>query len=289
MSINQMPEQQSSNNQINLHTGNFLRLLRLSRNISIENLAGSCGFNYRTLQKIEKGETKQPNREILLALLRELNKIKKLDATERNKVLEPFGYRDQAPLPEKTEITYVTQQWEKSVFELPHPACLVDFAHRVHSWNRYAPRLVGLTYGHPGMENIRGKTLFDLLFNKNFSDAFGLQNKEDFLVDMLEVMRSEFEAFKEEDWCKECIQATSEAYPEFSRLWEEIQSKPVRQLSLRMIGPFLLEPKDSAPLSFYMLGTDFMSDSRFRVIQYLPANIVTMRQCLEWVEAESEN
>jgi transcriptional regulator with XRE-family HTH domain len=274
---------------IALPPGTCLRQLRNERGLSMDDLAYSSNITYRALQRIESGKTKLPSRHNLIALLNNLNAVKKISAAERLKVLTPFGYRDQTPLPDETEIINITQQWEKSVFELPHPACLVDCAHRIHAWNRYGPRLVGLTYGHPGMENIRGKTLFDVLFNQSFATAFGLQNKDDFLIDMLEVMRSEFEAFKDEDWCKECIQNTSAAYPEFRRLWGKINTYPVRRLSLRMIGPFLLNPTGNAPLSFYMLGTDFMSDSRFRVIQYLPANMATMRQCLTWVEAESQN
>lgn len=254
----------------------------------MEGLAFSAKITYRALQRIESGKTKLPSRHNLISLLNHLSTILKISAAERLKILEPFGYSDQTPLPNQTDIISVTQQWKQSIFELPHPACLVDCAHRIHAWNHYAPYLVGLTYGHPGMENIRGKTLFDLLFNQNFASAFGLQNKDDFLVEMLEVMRSEFEEFKDEDWCTECIQNTSDAYPEFQRLWKKVNAHPVRKLSLRMIGPFLSNPSGDTPLSFYMLGTDFLSDSRFRVIQYLPANVETMRQCLAWVEAESQ-
>jgi transcriptional regulator with XRE-family HTH domain len=266
--------------------GASLRALRRARALSIEELAARSEVNYRTIQKIETGQTQQPAREILIALLRELSDVRKLNSTERKRVLEPFGYRDQSPLPETHEIEQIREQWERAVFELPHPAILVDFAHRIHSWNRYAPRLIGLPYGHPALNGLREKTLIDMLFDPQNAAAFGMENADDFLTEMLEVFRAEFEPFRQEAWCHEFLQMSSARYPLFREMWERLQSQPVRELSLRTIGPIELQPAGAGRLRFYLLGTDFLGDSRFRVIQYLPADATTLRQCLHWIEAE---
>lgn len=265
-------------------SGMYLRQLREERRISIDDLARWSQTTFRTLQKIETGKTLRPSRELLLRFLNELSAVVRLSSLERNRLLEPFGYRDQSPQPEAGEILRITEQWEKEAFELPHPACLVDCAHRIHAWNRYTPKMLGLEFGHPFMEHFRGKTLFDVLFDKSFSPAFTIPNKEGFVYEMLETMRSEFEPFKDEEWCQQCIQEAKIKYSEFRKHWEAMEKKPVRQLSLRMLGPIHMHPKEETQLHFYLLGTDFLSDSRFRVIQYLPADAATMRHCLSWIE-----
>ena len=52
---------------------------------------------------------------------------------------------------------------------------------------------------------------------------------------------------------------------------------PVQELGLRTMEPIITQPAEGEELSFHLLGTDFVNDSRFRVIQYLPANVATMR------------
>lgn len=267
--------------------GAYLRQLRQDRAISIDDMAGDCGTTFKTLQKIESGKTKQPSREMLLVLLEGLSRIKRLEPIERRKVLDYFCYRDLSPLPDKDEIERMRQEWEHPFFELPHPACLVDFVHRVHAWNRYAPKMMGLDDGHPALEYTRGKTLFDLLYSKQFSNYFCCKNKDFFVFNMMEMMRYEFEPFKEEDWCKKFIKDTICIYPELRDCWDKVLGNPLRESSLRLIGPIIMEPRRDSMLKFYLLSTDFISDSRFRVIQYLPGNPETMRQCLSWVESES--
>lgn len=266
--------------------GAYLRQLRQERGVSIMSLAGICSITYRTLQEIESGETTRPGRSTLLAILKGLSGVKKLGPNERNKVLEPFGYRDQSLLPENDEVATIARQWERSVFELPHPAYLVDFAHRFIAWNRYAPRVIGLTYGHPALEKMRGRTLFDLIFDRQFETAFAIKNKDTFVPEMLYVMRCEFEPFKDDEWCKECIRSAKATHPQFRAIWDKVQKMPVQELGLRTMGPIITQAAGGEELSFHLLGTDFVNDSRFRVIQYLPANAATMRQCLEWVEGE---
>lgn len=269
-----------------LAVGSYLRQLRKERGVSIDNLRYACAVTARTIQEIETAATVRPERKTLLALLQGLSTYKRLTSDERKKALEPFGYRDQSLLPEGEEITSIARQWESSVFELPHPAYLVDFAHRFLAWNRYAPRVIGLTYGHPALEKLRRRTLFDLIFDRQFETAFVIKNKEEFLPEMLYVMRCEFEPFKDDDWCKECIRQAREEHPAFRALWDKVQKKPVQQLGLRTMGPVVTQARGGVELRFHLLGTDFVNDSRFRVIQYLPADAATMRQCLEWVEEE---
>jgi transcriptional regulator with XRE-family HTH domain len=266
--------------------GSYIRQLREERKISIMTLAGLCAVMPRTIQEIETAATLRPARRTLLVILQGLSSIKRLSVDERKKVLEPLGYRDQSLLPDDEESASIAQKWEQSVFELPHPVYLVDFAHRLLAWNRYIPRLIGLNYGHPALEPMRRKTLYDLIFNKQFDSAFAIANKESFLPEMLYVMRCEFEPFKEDAWCKDCIKEARDNYPEFRMLWDKVQKMPIQELGLRTMGPIQIQPQGSALLSFHLLGTDFVNDSRFRVIQYLPANATTMRQCLEWVESE---
>ena len=285
MSINEKPIR-SDEKVMAAAAGMYLRQLREERKISIMNLGCLCRVVPRTIQEIETAATVRPKRHTLLAILHGLSSLKRLTTDERKKVLEPFGYRDQSLLPEGEEVLSIARQWERSVFELPHPAYLVDFAHRFITWNRYAPGVIGLTYGHPALEKMRGRTLFDLIFDRQFETAFAIKNKETFLPEMLYVMRCEFEQFKDDEWCKNCIRSAREAHPQFRALWDKVQKMPVQELGLRTMGPIITQPAGGEELSFHLLGTDFVNDSRFRVIQYLPANVATMRKCLEWVEAE---
>ncbi|MGC4044824.1 MAG: helix-turn-helix domain-containing protein [Armatimonas sp.] len=267
------------------YPGAYLRQFREERGISIDDLASSVNTTFRTLQKIETGKTLQPGRHIILALLDFLSNIKKLSPADRARILEPLGYRDRFSLPEADEIEQIIQEWERSSFDLPHPTCLVDRAYRIHAWNRYAPKMLGLEYGHPIMEYFRGKTLLDVFLDRNISSQFVIPNKETFVYEMLEVMRSEFASFREEEWCRQCIKDAKAKYADFRKHWEEMENKPVRQLSLHQLGPISILLNEDSLFRFHLLGTDFLCDSRFRVIQYLPSDVNTMRFCVNWIDS----
>lgn len=241
----------------------------------------------RTLMRFENGEGNLPLRGNLIAFLDALESTDKLPAGVRIQILAPFGYRDKYELPSDAEIQRELHLWRKSVSKLPHPVCLVDCGHRILDWNAYAPHLIGLTSRDGLMESFRRKTLLDMLFHSQYAQAFGIENSSAFLHDMLETMRAEFEPYKQEDWCKQCIESTKQQYPDFKALWEEIEQRRIREVTQRLLGPFQLNPLGKGSLTFFLLGMDSISDARFRTIHYIPADETTMARCLTWIQEEA--
>lgn len=145
-----------------------------------------------------------------------------------------------------------------------------------------------MRYNDPELRRFKNITTFDLAFNTTYKAALMIENRADFLPQMVYVMKREFAPFRSEAWCIECIEKAQEDYPELKQLWDIIPDEGLQALGLRTMGPIHLQVANGNRLKFQLLGTDFAFDPRFRIVQYIPLDEATMRQCLEWMEEEKQ-
>ncbi len=265
-----------------------LRALRKARKKSMVDIAAEACITYKTLAQIETGVTERPTKETLEKILTALDQISVVSSEERRAVFDAFDYKEALPLPTDDEIAWECRKWQEDYQNVPHPAYFVDFAQRLLHWNRYIPRFLGLKHDDPGMRRFKNITTFDLAFNPFYKATTMIENRADFLPQMVYVIKREFQPFRAQTWCVECIEKAQQNYPEFRAVWDAIPEEGLQSLGLRTMGPLHLRVTNGNLLKFQLLGTDFAFDPRFRSVQYIPLDDITMRQCVEWMEEEQQ-
>lgn len=254
--------------------GESLRALRKARRLSAQSLAAEAGISPTTLSHLENDQISQPDRETLEAILSILDHGRELSASERDGVLAPFGYRDGSRLPNAQDIAQALTAWEPYA-HLTLPSYLVDYAQRVHAWN-------ALALGFLGADTLQTRsqwTVFDIAFSDDFQGAVVVENRDVFMREFVEMVKREFVPFTGEAWLKECLEAAWAKYPEFRRLWDAIPDETLTPVSLRTLGPVSFSIGERRGLRFKIVGTDLVSDPRFRVVQYIPFDEETALRC----------
>lgn len=244
-------------------------------------------FSPEALSNIERGVTRQLPHETLERLLDALHQVAPLPLRTRNAVREAAGYRPRFPLPSADDIAWARQQWQQETEGLPYPAYLVDCAQRVLAWNDLALRLIGLHPTDPAVAQFQDSTIFDLACNPTYRATAQIANPETFLPQMVRVLKAEFQTYQHEPWLADCLEPALQRYPALRVLWETVPV-PVLPLGQRTMGPLHCRLPGGQVLCFQLLGAEFVSDPRFRGVQYLPADTTTLQQCLQWAEAADE-
>lgn len=275
---------------VDMSAGGYkLRALRKARKKSMEEIAGDAGISYKALAEIETGVTQRPTKETLDKILDALDRVSPISTEERLGIYDAFDYKAPFPLPSEEEVAWARKKWQEDYQNVPYPAYFVDFAQRLLDWNRYIPRFLGMKYNDPALSRFRNITIFDLAFNTVYKAASMIENADEFLPQMIYVIRREFQPFLSEAWCIECVEKAQQEYPKFKQLWEAVPQEGLQALGLRTMGPLHLRVANGKLLKFQLIGTDFAFDPRFRAVQYIPLDETTMRQCLEWMEEEKQS
>lgn len=262
--------------------GEALRELRKSRSFSIEQLAADAEISAPALSHIENGLVEQPKLDTLRKLFSVLNEKSDVLFSERKMILEGFGYKCLGDLPNTTDIKHAVKAWSVPFKQTGLPAYLVDYAQRVHDINDVALRFLGID---PEVEASFGWTVFDLAFNERFQNNVIITNRDEFILQMVKVMKSEFVSLMAEEWCINCIRDTQSNYPIFKTIWESINASETPEVGVRTMGPIHLSIDGMGDLSFDLVGTDLISDPRFRAIQYIPCDSNTYQKCFSLFNA----
>ena len=273
-------------NTAQIRTGKILRLLRKNRRLSIEAVAAEAGITSAALSRIETGLVMQPE----LKTLEKIHDVftgekidnvftsEELPFTEWAPVLEGFGYSSYKGLPSPSDIRQATKTWATPLRMFPLPAYLVDYAQRVHAWNDVALRFLGISNDSQELNNL---TLYDLAFDCRFQSAFEIKARDEFILHMVTILKSEAVPLMAEEWCIKCINDAKSKYPEMREIWDNIPDENLMSSPVRTMGPITLAFDSANIVQFNLLGTDLVSDHRFRVIQYIPLNEETAQKCFE--------
>ncbi len=273
--------------------GEKLRRLRQDRRgadgrrLTIEGLARAAGFDYRTISDIERGVMPNPALVTIQRIFTALAQVAAVAVEDKNAVLMAYGYQPIFVPPTDAEIARACQLWLEEYQHIYLPSYLISYDQRVLVWNRYAPRMMGLTletlpYG--SIENVR---VFDMLFNQQLPSTTRLLNADELAPKLLALVKAELRPFWDEPWYHEMVRTASENYPAFGPIWESIPDD-LKAVSIRTVGPIRLQYDADTVLSFNTYGADFVSDPRFRVVQYHPADPTTIKIWNQWVEEETQ-
>ncbi len=267
--------------------GKKLRELRLERSETIEHIAIDAGITYKALSEIERGITKRPSWENLYSILEALEEYGEIGGEDWQIVFESYGYRKPYPLPSEGEIKQARQQWREDYGHIIYPAYLVDFSQRVLDWNRYAPKLLGMSRADLRTNLFQNVTVFDLAFG--FSRRFiHVVNEEEYLYSFVYTTKNMMESYRDEPWYAKCMRVAWEQYPVFKKLWDSIPEDGPQPSLTGLAVPIVLDlPGESSHLTFQLVKVDFVADERFWIVQWIPVDEITMRRCLEWVQEEA--
>ena len=234
------------------------------------------------LQRVESGRVAQPGRVTVERIL------DALDArySERRDVLELFGYVVATPLPTPAEIDWARERCQHELHDVPFPAYVLDCLPRLISWNRLAPCLLGDGPGQAAFEALQGRSMLAPWFDP--SSPFGalVAEPDVFLPALIRAMRYEVDRYRQESWLVETLAQMQTELPRFRHYWTLGEQAPSPISAARVLVPVKLAVPGVGLLQFRLVAEPFVRDTRFRLIYYVPADPLTMRQCAAWAVRE---
>ena len=263
-----------------LKPGLLLRDLRKQRGLTLEQVANEIDITPLALSNIERKGAK-PQRGNLIALLDELNKIDPLTLQERRSMLAHYGYTDTAvpPNPNRKDQERAKAIWAKSFQKMATPAYLVDVEQVVLDFNDLALTLMNRT-----TEQVKGVTLYDLLFSEDAAGELEIVNREEVIFKTVVHIWSDYLPFQNEQWCKDSIARAKQRYPMFSQIYDTVAESNFMLKDVSVMEPVILKDAKDRVFRFRLVGLDIVGDPRFRVVQYIPMDGETMQLLADTIE-----
>jgi transcriptional regulator with XRE-family HTH domain len=256
--------------------GQRLRLLRESRGktqLAVE-LDGYLGTGY--LQRVESGKVQHPEYATLERILQALG----AHYTEQREVLELFGYRIGAPLPEDTEITWAIKACSAELYRAVFPAYLLDCAHRLLAYNVFVPKLFPLPVTEQKLKRL---SVVHLIFDPAYEVLQRIENRDEFFAAQLRTFRLQMRPYLQESWYETLLQGLCQDEL-FDMYWRRSGDEPMPSLAARPLVPLHIRDLNDQLLLFRLLSEPFGQDDRFRLIYCLPADALTIQWCLDVME-----
>lgn len=243
------------------------------------------GIDAAHLQRIETGKIRRPAADTLVAIL--AHGLAAPYRTRRD-VLDAFGYRLPWALPTEREIEEGRRLCTQELLSATWPAYLMDHGQRLWSWNRYVPRLLGLTPDDPAPARFVGLTVLDLVFNPAVGTNLMIANPERFRPLFLRMFKIQTQPHAHEPWFHDLI-ARARAWPGFDEMWAELPEDAEEVLATQPIIPIEFRVPDVAhPLRFRIALIYLSLDPRFQVVHWIPYGAATLRHCARWAEEDGE-
>ena len=236
------------------------------------------------LQRVESGRVAQPGRATVEKIL------DALDArySERRDVLELFGYLVATPLPTPDEIAWARESCQHELHDVPFPAYVLDCYTRLIAWNWFVPCLLGRADGAAILDGLVGRSLLASWCDPGSLFGALLVEPDVFLPVLVRALRFEIEQYRHEPWVVEMLAQLQAELPRFRHHWEQVASAPAPISAARTLVPLRLNVPGTGSLQFRLVAEPFVRDTRFRLIYFLPADPVTMRQCASWASGRGE-
>lgn len=230
------------------------------------------------LQRVESGKVAQPGPATLERILTALESR----YSERREVLEMFGYAVTVPPPDADDIAWAREICQDELRQAVFPAYVVDCATRLIVWNQYVPCLFGVETNEPLLDGLTKRSLLASWFDPSSPLAPLVVEPDVFLPAMIRAFRHELQQVRGEEWAASLLAELTQSLPYFRRYWEKVESEPEPASATRVLAPVRLAVPDVGVLQFRLTTEPFTRDRRFRMVYYLPADPVTMRQCATW-------
>jgi hypothetical protein len=231
------------------------------------------------LQRVESGKVQHPEKDTLERIVSALG----THYSERREILELFGYVVDTPLPDADEIQWAVDACRKELDNAIFPAYLLDCAHRLLVWNALLPRLFRVEE-----RRMASVSMLRLLYDPQYGITPLISNPNVFLAAQIRALRYEMQHIGGEAWHQALLNDVMRESPLFRNYWQETEGGQRPPFAARPLFPLELMLPNVGQLQFWLTSEPFAQDRRFRVIYYLPADSVTMQQCVMWLQ-ESAN
>jgi hypothetical protein len=242
-------------------------------------LEAELGSGY--LQRLESGRVAQPVRPTLERILMALG----ARYSERRDVLELFGYTVATDPPTEADIAWAREVSSYELQSAQFPAYMLDCTVRLHAWNRFVPKLIGVDADAPALDGLTSRTLLALWFDPGGLLAPLVAEPDVFLPSMIRAFRYELELIGDELWAARLVDELMDI-PVFRHYWEQVEREHLPATAARSLSPVRLRVPDEGVLAFRLSVEHFTRDQRFRVVYFLPADPETMQACARWASAE---
>lgn len=251
--------------------GGLIKDFRIKKRLSQVEVSLRIGWKDTSrLSKIEQGRVGKPTRETIEKIIRALE----LNAQEKGDFLLTGGY-----LPTDEEIKEAIKDTREKIDEWLYPAYLMDFSFRCLYANAHTMTIA--TWPSVFKKRvIRDKPNFlefpflpKEQFNVEVLKGEDAGNLKPFQVAQIAAFKSENERFQNESWYKRLVKYLMK-YEDFRKLWPKVtlndyQKKLFDYEYKRTIGNY--DGKKQA-LDFHLQTAKLITDPRFQVVLYYPAN-----------------
>jgi hypothetical protein len=167
---------------------------------------------------------------------------------------------------------------------VPFPAYLLACTDHLIAWNRYVPRLFGISPADATLGGLARRPLLIAWFDPTSCLAPLVAEPDVFLPALIRALRYEMQQFHAEPWYTAML-TRLEALPRFRRYQAIVEREPAPAGAARALVPVRLAVPGVGLLQFRLASEPFTRDARFRVVYFFPADVTTMRWCATWSTA----
>jgi transcriptional regulator with XRE-family HTH domain len=239
-------------------------------------LEAELGSGY--LQRVESGKVKRPLRQTLERILDALH----ARYSERQQILELYGYTVSIPKPDEAEIAWAQEVCQAELDAVLFPAYLLDCTHQLLAWNQQAVCLLTGDMQPPKMQGMNRVSLLRIWFDAKYAIQPRVTNPDEFFPAMIRALRNEIQLYSSEAWHQAMIDELLETIPFMKKVWDSMPQDRIFPYAGRSVAPLHLCSADDNILQFRLSAERFTRDFRFRVIYFFPADVATMQQCTQW-------
>jgi transcriptional regulator with XRE-family HTH domain len=258
--------------------GDLLRQLReqMGQTQLWVELEAELGSGY--LQRVESGKVKRPLRQTLERVLTALH----AHYSERQQILELYGYTVSIPKPDESEITWAQTVCRAELDAVLFPAYLLDCTHQLLAWNHQAICLLTGDKNSEKMRHLNRVSLLRIWFDAEYAIQPRVANPDEFFPAMIRALRHEIQLYSSELWHQAMVEELLATIPFMQKYWDSVPQDKIFPYAGRSVFPVHLCSHDDSMLQFRLSAERFTRDFRFRVIYFFPSDVITMQQCTQW-------
>lgn len=251
--------------------GGLIKDYRIKKRLSQLEVSLRIGWKDTTrLSKIEQGRVSKPARETIEKIIKALE----LNAQERGEFLFAGGY-----LPTDLEIKQAIADVADKIDNWSYPAYLMDFSFRWLYTNLHTIETAGYPpkFKEVVIKNRPNFLEFPFLpkeqFNIEILKGEDKDNLKTFQIAQIAAFKTENLHYQDESWYTGLIKSLMK-YEDFRKLWPEISLKDYHKKLFdyeykRMIGKYSGKKQS---LDFHLQTAKLITDPRFQIVLYYPAN-----------------
>lgn len=259
--------------------GGLIKDYRIKKRLSQFDVSLRIGWKDTSrLSKIEQGRVGKPTKETIEKIIKALE----LNKQEKGQLLYAGSY-----VPTDEEIENIIKKVKNKIDKWHYPALLIDFCWRQLYTNDVNMRVFNLPKKWKTIVRKEKPNILEAPFLPKNILKVAIEKGEDemnlkpFAVAHIATFKAIHQRFQHEPWYKKLIQYLMK-YPEFRKLWPKVEpydyEKSLEYEYKELTG--IYEGKKRT-LKLHMFVVNVISDPRFDLIFYTPADRNTDEYCLK--------